>query len=103
MISDNAANYMNLTMPLISLYIFRLHGLQLADIIHPVYQQSKNIVDTHFEIDGYHVDNFPNLKYIREDNLDVVTPDDMTEALIYCGGMPSHHHKSFTFSEGEWS
>lgn len=82
MISDNASCYVNLTMPLILFFIFKSHGVRLAEVIQPDVQQSKNMVDVHFRIGGRQAD-----KYIREKNLGVVTPDDIAEALIYDGGM----------------
>lgn len=42
------------------------------------------MVDAHFGIGGRQID-----KYIREENLEVVTPDDVALALLHDGGMKS--------------
>lgn len=82
MVSDNAANYVNLTMTLMSYYIMKNHNLQLLEVLHPDAQKSKNMVDAHFGIGSRQID-----KYIREENLGVVTPDDIAKALIHDGGI----------------
>lgn len=82
MVSDNAANYVNLTLPLMAFYVMKAHSLRLLEVLHPDAQQSKNMVDAHFGIGGRQVD-----RYIREKDIGVITPYDIVEALIYDGGI----------------
>lgn len=84
LVSDNAPNYVNLTMTLIIYYIFKFHSLRLLEVLHPDAQESKNMVDAHFGIGSRQIGT-----YIRENDLAVLCPDDIAEALIYNGGVKS--------------
>lgn len=73
---DNAANYHNIILPVVALFIMAKYGIELVSIVHNEMQDGKGPADLHFAFVTYFVD-----KYIETLNLDVVTPLDLFNAI----------------------
>lgn len=81
-ISDNARNYNNDLLPILLPKICDSHGLLLRSYMHPDACCGKSCVDGHFAV------HWRLLKrYIEETESDVVTPEDIMDALTYDGGV----------------
>lgn len=62
--------------------IYRSHGVEVESFLHPDACCGKSCVDDHFAVAWRHVK-----KYIEERESDVVTLEDLIDALIYDGGL----------------
>lgn len=81
-ISDNARNYQNDLLPFIVPMICRTYEVDLYSILHPDACCGKSCVDGHFAVSWIYVK-----RYIEETQIDVNTPKDLMDALIYDGGV----------------
>lgn len=79
--TDNAKNYNNNALPVILPEICDAHGLQLQVYLHPDACHGKSCVDAHFAVSYRHLK-----RYIQETHYDVLTPEDIADALTYDQG-----------------
>lgn len=80
--SDNAKNYNNNIIPIILPAMCDAIGLRLTTFIHPDACCGKSCVDAYFAISFRHLK-----RYICETKFDVLTPEDIFDALTYEGGI----------------
>lgn len=81
-ISDNARNYNNDFLPILLPKICDSHNLLVRTYLHPDPCCGKSCVDGHFAVIWRLVK-----RYIQETENDVLTPEDMMDALTYDGGI----------------
>lgn len=80
--TDNARNYNNNVLPVYLPWVCEQYGFHLHSILHPDACCGKSCVDCHFAV------SFRLLKrYILETKFDVLTPEDIVDALRYEGGI----------------
>lgn len=80
--TDNVKAYNNNVLPVMFPFICRAHDMEPSVYLHPDACCGKNCVDAHFAL------SFRHLKiYILETRNDVLTPEDIVDALIFDGGV----------------
>lgn len=80
--TDNSRNYNNNVLPIYVPWICDAYNFELTTLLHPDECCGKSCVDCHFAV------SFRLLKrYVMESKFDVLTPEDIVDALRYEGGI----------------